>query len=115
MAHNYTGSLTFGSATIKVSPDILIAKADEVESGISRMRQLFSNVKSSIDRTASYWEGEAGDLHRRAYLKRQAEVEEMLKKLRQRVNELEQLAASYTDAERANTSAANALATNVIQ
>lgn len=115
MAFNFSGILSFGSATIKVSPDVLVSKASEVENKIGKMRQLFSNIKTSMERTTSYWEGEAGDLHRKQYLDRQDEIDKMLKNLQERVSELNQLAANYTSAESKNLSAASSLATNVIQ
>lgn len=112
---SYGGDTSFGSVTIKVAPEVLQSKASDIRAAISSLRQKFDSIKKGMERTRSYWEGDAGAKHRDMYVKQQPAVDEMLKKLESRVLELEQIAANYTSAEIKNVGEANALATDVIQ
>ena len=61
---------------IKVSTDILRAKADVVTGKVSEMEGGLNEMKQVVMRTANYWIGEGGDARRNSYINQQAFVEE---------------------------------------
>ena len=109
------GNLTFGTAEIKVSPDMLLSAASEVQSKTNNMRQSFEAMRTHIQKTKGYWRGEAGDHHRNLYEKQQSEIDSIISLLSERVRELEQMASNYATGEQKATSTAQQLATNVIE
>lgn len=64
--------------TIIVTPEKLQEKSGEMEKTIHSLREKFSEIKSLVDETASYWNGKAGDSLRKDYADINTEVEEVL-------------------------------------
>lgn len=99
---------------IKVQPEVLRAKADEVSGAIVQMEQTFESVQSTVERTRYYWIGEAGELHRRMFEEQKDDVEELLKRLKEHPVDLQKIAQTYSDTEQAQTAAASQLSSNLI-
>ncbi|WP_349943932.1 WXG100 family type VII secretion target [Lacrimispora sp. BS-2] len=89
----------FGSVTFKVTPEVLNAKANEVSSLIKKVRMEFDNLNTSINRTKTYWIGEAGDAHRKAYEDQKTNIDEIIRRLEEHPRDLVSIARTYTDAE----------------
>lgn len=104
-----------GNATIKVSTDVLVAKAQEVTQSINSMSNCFDELETAISRTSYYWIGEAGDMHRKLYQEQKDEVAEMMKRLREHPRDLVTIAQNYEAAEKSVTEVANMLSGDVIQ
>jgi len=110
-----TGSLSYGGFEIKVSPDRLLEAARDVLNKTNTMNQSFNSIKSAMQKTRGYWRGEAGDHHRKLYSDQQSDINEIIRNLKERVSELEQIAANYSSGESKAASTAQQLATNVIE
>lgn len=109
-----TGNLSYGSATIVVTPENLTAQAGDVSNKISTLKGLFDSMKSNVEKTAGYWIGDGGDAHRKLYESQQSKIEEVLSLLTERVSELNQMASNYLSNEDNTTGISTALPTNVI-
>lgn len=109
-----SGVLSYGAAEIQVEPDQLLNAANEVQARVRDMQQSFNTIKTYISKTNGYWKGEAGNFHREMYTKQQSKTEEIIRKLQERVSELQQMAANYSSAEAQAQSTAGQLPDNVI-
>jgi len=104
-----------GNATIKVSTEVLVAKANEVTQRINSMSNCFDDLETLIARTSYYWIGEAGDMHRKLYQEQKEDVTEMMKRLREHPRDLIAIAQNYSETEKSVTEVANMLSGDVIQ
>jgi WXG100 family type VII secretion target len=82
-----------------VTPDVLVTKADAVLTMIKAMRSNFEELESKINGTASYWQGEASEVHREKYQNKKEDMEEAFKRLIDDTEKLRKMAAVYTAAE----------------
>lgn len=104
-----------GEVHVKVSTEVLNAKADSVSKSITIMENCFRELKEVIDRTAYYWIGEAGDQHRRMYIEQQQNIDEMVKRLREHPRDLQTISQTYVTTERAVQEMADVLPGDVIE
>lgn len=98
-----------GGVELLVTPEVLNAKANEVERNIRNMKQRFDAMDTLIKKSSSYWIGEAGDMHRQNYESQVSGIEEMLEVLSQHPQDLRAIAQAYTNVELENTSIAQEL------
>lgn len=103
-----------GQVTLKVTPKNLLVKAQETRKNISRLRTKFSIFESIMDRTGSYWIGEAGELHRKRYQDEKEHIEQMFARLSEHPADLEQIAKTYMDVEDKAVRMASELPSNII-
>lgn len=99
---------------LKVTPDQLKQKSQEVSEAIIQMKTDFARLNAAISATHSYWIGQAGEAHRKLYLNQTGEVDEILKQLGEYPTDLLKMAGIYTNAEITNKVAAATLRSNVI-
>lgn len=92
-------NLVGADVSLKVTPEILTSKSTEVANKVSAMKNHFEDLKALVDKTKSYWVGEAGDKHRKMYEDLLADIEEILKRLGEHPVELVAIAQKYTDVE----------------
>ena len=109
-----TISPSLGAAVIKVSPEILVEKANVVKGKISTMQTSFSDMLSSVSNSNSYWIGDASDAHRKVYKEYEPEITEIFKRLSEHVIDLTAMAGVYSDAEKAATEVARNLPTDLL-
>lgn len=107
-------NIRMGDATLRVSPEVMYAKAQEAETQLNRMKQSFETMQSMVQGSATYWQGEAGDTHRTTYQTCEKKAEEIFKRLKEHVDDLRLMAAGYEDAERAAVSQIETLSSDVI-
>jgi len=88
-----------GDFVLKVTPEVLRTKSDQVQTEITNMRQHFEVMTQSVSRSISYWVGEACDLHRSIYEARKPEIEEMFLRFGEHVRDLNLMAQEYQTAE----------------
>ncbi len=100
---------------IKVNAQSLLTQADEVASLISEVRDRFSSLKTAVDRTNSYWIGEAGNAHRQKYFSSQDQIDEAIRRLNENVTDLRTMAGVYEQAEAQAMSEAEKLIESVIE
>lgn len=99
---------------IKVEPDVLDAKAQEVSSAVSQMEQLFNSIQATVDRTQYYWIGEAGNVHRNAFREQKDDIEVILKRLKEHPVDLRKIANTYRTTERDQTNISSQMSSNLI-
>jgi WXG100 family type VII secretion target len=109
-----TQELSFGSVTLKVTPEVLHTKAEVVNTKVSSMTKEFGKMNTLIARSNSYWVGKAGEVHRKTYQEKQPDIEEIFKRLSEHVTELHQMATVYMNAEKTIKEVAEALPNDII-
>lgn len=85
--------------TIRVSPQEIITKSEEVSSALARMEESYNLMKAMVVGTASYWEGEAGNSFRNMFQDKQDEMETMLNRLKNHTTNLLKMAGLYEENE----------------
>jgi WXG100 family type VII secretion target len=104
-----------GSVQIKVSTDVLNAKAQSVSKSITAMENCFEELGSIVSRTSNYWIGDAGEQHRKMYNNQKSHVDEMMARLKEHPRDLLTISQTYVAVEQAVTSLADSLAGDVIE
>ena len=102
------------SIEIKVSPEILNAKAQEVTGEIGQMKQLFSDIQDYEKKTQFDWIGEAGNLHRKMFEEKKEDINTMIKRLEDHPRNLERNAGVYKETESAQTDQSKVMSSNLI-
>lgn len=104
-----------GDVVIKVEPEVLVEKSQEVSASIRKMASCFEDLERIINRTNYYWIGEAGDMHRRLYQEQKENVDEMMRRLKEHPQDLLTIAQNYVQTEQAVEAVANQLSGNAIE
>lgn len=104
-----------GDATIKVSTDVLRAKAEDVSKLVSELENVYSSIERKISTTSTYWIGDAGEQHRNMYKEQKDEVKNMVRRFREHTVELIEMADVYDGVERAVKELGNTLQGDVIE
>lgn len=94
-----TGALSGSAVSLRVTPEILTSKSNEVAQKVNSMRRYMEELRSTIDKTRGYWVGEAGDIHRQMYYALEQDTEEILKRLAEHPVDLVEIAQKYSDVE----------------
>lgn len=84
---------------IVVTPEVLLSQATQVSMSLDKMKRSFSETESILNGTIGYWNGEAADYQRRAFREFSPKVDEMLTRIRERVDTLKQIAQIYVGVE----------------
>lgn len=87
------------SGTIKVDSEVLIAKAAVVDECINKVNQYFDKMREIVLRSDSYWEGEAGDMHRRRFVEKDEMLNEILLRFKEHSRDLMKMADNYQKTE----------------
>lgn len=88
-----------GNVELLVTPEVLNQKAGEVEKNVANMKQRFENMKTLVERSKSYWVGDAGDQHRQNYLNQAESIDMVLRRLGEHPGDLRSIAQTYTATE----------------
>lgn len=100
--------------TLKVTPEEMQAAASELSGYISNMNNCFQRMKTTMDQTASYWVGQAGNAHRQMYLSQVAQTEEIIARYTEHVRDLNAMAGVYTEAEQTAQNLADELPMSIL-
>ena len=104
-----------GQAEVKVSSDVLVNQAAEVEKNAREMKSNFENLQKTIANTENYWLGEAGEAHRKLYKDQLDKIDNILRRLMEHPVDLRAIAGNYEAAENKNVETAKALPVNEIE
>lgn len=104
-----------GNISIKVQPEILAQKSQEVSTGIRKLSSCFDDLERIVNRTSYYWAGEAGDRHRRLYREQKGNVDEMMRRLKEHPKDLLEISQNYMQTEKTVETIANELSGDVIE
>ena len=89
---------------LKVRTEELTQQASTVRNQIG-----FDALKQLVDGTANFWIGEAGEHHRSQYQSKLEQIETILRRYREQVRDLEEMAGVYVDVEQLNEEIGDAL------
>ena len=88
--------------------------AEEIRQKLQRLRRTLEDLKLSVERTDKFWEGEAGDAHRKSFDKRWRQTEILLEYLEKSVSDFRQINALYMRTEKTATAEAEELPGDLI-
>lgn len=100
---------------IRVTPEQLIEKGDELKSIVNSLTSQFGEVQNIVNATGSYWIGNAGDTLRRQYSEMNEEVLEILRRLAEYPTDLQKMAGVYIVHNSAAIQKAEALPSDVLE
>lgn len=96
---NPAGGLGIGTVSFKVTPEELVAKAQEVTTEITNMETHLDELQTLVDKTKGYWIGEGGDTNRNLYYDLQDTIETIMTRLKEHPLDLVTIAQTYSDVE----------------
>lgn len=99
---------------LKVSPEVLRVKAEEISGQIQEMDNSWSRMYDLIQNSKFYWQGEASEYHRKYLKENNEEMKKLLKRLREHPIDLQKMAGVYVEAEQQAVQIASALPDDVI-
>lgn len=104
--------LFFDSLT--VTPEVLQRQAEKSKKSVYQLKSRMSELEQIMNRTKSYWIGEAGDAHRSYYFEQEEYIQKLFARLEEDISDLENIASVYTKTEREVSSIAGDLPSDVI-
>lgn len=99
---------------LKVTPEELIKMAGDIESQLKNMQTQFREIQSEINKTHSFWEGDACDVHKSQYDAAVPTIQEAMEGLLKRPGELLKMAGIYVNTEDEAQETAMTLSEDVI-
>lgn len=100
---------------LKVSPEVLKSQASEITKEINTIERQWINLKSTVQRSKSYWEGDAGSTHQKFITQMNNDVEKVLRRLKEHPKDLLQMAKLYNEAEEKAKQLARKLPEDIIK
>ncbi len=100
--------------TLRVTPEILKAKAKEITDEVSSLESNWSKIETIITNSKNYWEGDGSNMHQ-SYLKEvKSDVVTILKRLKEHPTDLLNMANLYDEAEEKANELSRVLPTDII-
>ncbi len=99
---------------LKVSPDVLKSKAQEVQTKTGNFEKSWKQLVQVVHNTKGYWVGEASNAHQRQLKDCEDDVEKIIRRLKEHPKDLLAMAGIYEEAEKEAMDIANALPDDVI-
>ncbi len=107
-------TLSMAGIVLRVDPQAMYEKSGQAQIMLDNMRRCYNQMNTTVNRSESYWVGEAGELHRSIYRNYQKEAETIFRRLQEHVDELRLMGEKYETTERAATNAVEVLSSDVI-
>lgn len=85
--------------TLKVTPEEIKSKAQQIQGQIERFEAAWSNMAQLVGSSRGYWEGEAGNLHQKQFRLYQEDVERIVRRLKEHPVDLLKMAEIYEESE----------------
>lgn len=102
------------AATLKVSPEELIAQSERIRRYRSELQRLLMETEDKINGSGSFWIGEGGDTLRMKYQAKKETVEEILNRFEEHIRELQEMAGVYKEAEERAATLADSLPAHIL-
>ncbi|MBR3171539.1 MAG: WXG100 family type VII secretion target [Lachnospiraceae bacterium] len=99
---------------IKVNTEVLRSAADSIDARTAAVMYAVDDLRTVIDRSATYWEGAGQDAHVSAYRQKLEKVEQAIARYRENAQDLRKEAGIYESAERINTQISGMLTGDVL-
>ena len=100
---------------LKVTPDLLSAKAGEFESSRSQIMTMISDMQSKVAAMKSSWEGTAADSFQSKFAMLNDDIEYLNSIIIEHVKDLNDLAAQYAQLDPSIESVVSALPTDIVK
>lgn len=88
---------SMGQIVIKAEAEVLFASADSAAGRIASIKKRFDTIEQTVNQSADYWIGPAGEQHRRSYQRYSQQIEEALSVFQEHVDDLRKIAQNYAD------------------
>jgi WXG100 family type VII secretion target len=98
--------------TLKVKPDVLVAKAGELSSEKNGVMGLMDQAKAEITSLTGTWKSEASETYQGRFRQIYKDIDNMLAIVAEYISDLNEAASIYSTAEKAATSVAEGLPTD---
>lgn len=106
--------MALASVNIKVTPEKLYLKAESVHKKVMETQKYFEEISNVIGNTKSYWIGDAGECHRKAFEDKKEDIENILNRFKEHSVDLQIIAQQYSDTELKITETISVLPDDVI-
>lgn len=100
--------------TLKVSPDELKIKAEEIKGQIKNFESDWQQADRILQNSKRYWTGDAGNAHQKQFSQYKQDVERIIKRLYEHPTDLLQMAQIYEEGEQEAVETAQLLSGDVI-
>lgn len=87
------------NGTIKVSTEVMIAKAQDVDKRIGAVRQQFLEMGEIVKHSSAYWNGDAAEQHRKSFREKEPVLTEILQRFQEHSTDLKEMAGNYGQTE----------------
>lgn len=104
----------FQGSSIVVDTNTIVAKANVVSSVISDLERTFDELQRVVNRTSSYWIGEAGNHHRKMFSDEKDNISFILVRLKEHPEDLKLMANNFETSERKLTEVNRSLRSDYI-
>ncbi len=102
------------TGNLLVTPEKLIETSSEFGSCMNQVQSLTSSMMDLIKATSSFWEGEAASSYVNKFNELSDDIAKIHTMINEHVNDLNEMARIYQDAERKNQEISSALSGNVL-
>lgn len=100
---------------LKVAPDELKDKAGEITRQIQAMEKNWNSLREIVNGSQAYWEGNAGNQHRKLVRDNEDDVQTLLKRLKEHPRDLLEMAGIYIRTEEKAVQTAASLPGDIIR
>ncbi len=100
--------------TIRVTPEDLIASAEQFSASAGTVQNLTNNMIATVDSMSSVWTGEAATAFNTKVHGLQDSINKMVRKINEHSTDLRDMAINYQNAEKTAQESAQALKTDII-
>ena len=102
------------TGTINVSTEKLLSTSSEFSSQGNTISSITSEMLNLVASLSSAWEGEAATAYLTKFKSLEADIQVLNRMIQQHVNDIQQMANVYSEAEQANADTAASLSSGVI-
>ena len=90
---------SYSDLSFTVKPEELYNAAESLQGQINYIKKQFMAMEQSINKSAGFWIGDAGDKYRTVYKEQVKEADKMFQRLTEHVNDLREIAGVYVNKE----------------
>ncbi len=84
--------------TIRATPAQLVSVLTDISKSTYNLKSAFSEMNSIVQRTTTYWTGDAAELHRTLFKEQVPQVEAIIARFVDQADRLKQIADNYSGA-----------------
>lgn len=83
--------------TIRTSPEALTAASEYISKKAALIETVFSELRTKVQKTSSFWTGDAADLHRSLFEEQLPAMESVVSRFKGQAASLQQIANNYAE------------------